>query len=214
MNKLYILVPILFLLSCYADDNAEPVEDRRMTDEDKSYMLFKEGSKWVYKNSLTDEQDFLTFSIYEDRTEVMSYYDPSTRESGDYIVNKFIYFYNRPNKSGMRVYNFSQGHQGLQYIMATNYTWNNEGAIYIMSPTLGAQVAYKDSFTTTVTDYKIAEVVNGQTYNDVVVIQTVVSGTSDTNTIKYHYAPNVGLIKRELVDSGYSWELIDYDIAQ
>lgn len=212
--RLTLLLPILFLTACFADDRAEPVEVWEISDETKSYISFAEGSWWVYKNTQTGDTNRVKITHNKNTNTFFESWDNTSKRHYNVSYNKlFLVSYDTRGES-VFIKSFPEGTDAA-YIERSS-SLGVKGEISFFQPLiLGMNFIHNDSVSTILKEYKIREEINGKVFSNVLVFSCLRKFyTSDSITTDYHYAPNVGLIKRELVDSGYSWELIDYAVEQ
>jgi len=205
---------------CHDKGNCDPEYYRFDLGEAKNYLWADTGSYWIYKNSKTGELDTQTCvgaKTYWVNTKGSTNY--SKHITIDYEVlyrklystfNQWEYvdktsFYNpdamRPNKTYLFRDVYGEGQNNPFWFPASK---SDEGG--------------SGSSTTTCTNTDTSIIVNGKTYDHVVVFDVNIDeiweeklGCIRPNT-KYYWVKNIGLIKKTMNRCNYSWDLIDYKI--
>ena len=188
----------------------------------KDYLYALKGSYWIYKNSKTGELDTQTCigaTTYWVTAHGTTNY--AKHITVDYEVlyrrifstyNQWVYvdktsFYNpdamRPFKTNLYRDVYGQGQNNPFWYPALKNDQGGSGGTFTI---------------TTCTNIDTSIVVNGQTYDHVVVFDVNIDeiweeklGCIRPNT-KYYWVKNIGLIRKTMNRCNYSWDLIDYKI--
>ena len=200
-------------ISTFCDENPDDCVDVR---EVKDYFYFEVGSYWVYEEENTGMRD----SVYV--TETNS--DPETVIFSTRLFSTYDeYFYryyttgagydvdNIAKKSDIstRVHR-SKGKPG-EYI-ATD-------PCFLFYPTVGSWTYnYGGSKTTedTLIVANLFKEYNLKTFvfSDVVCMRKRYTAIENLQPTLHYYSPNIGLIRKELIDSNQIWNLVDYKIVK
>lgn len=185
--------------------------------EAKDFFLFKQGTWWVYEEENTHLRD--SQYVYEYNN--TSGYDfdmrvHSTLEGYDYHfwpdfaeAAPTACSENEP-VSGICLWIYRSKGKSADYL--------GQSECFFISYNLGDYLYSPNQHFSnnkiTVTEIMSNYNVNGQNHNNVVKINencTITEGFQSTN---HYFARNVGLIKKELIDSNQVWNLVNYHIEQ
>ncbi len=225
-SYLLILIFVTFALNacnsdCHDKGNCDPEYYRWDLGEAKSYLWADTGSYWIYKNSKTGELD--TQTCVGSKTywvNVKGNTNYAKHITIDYeVLNRRLYstynkwYYNdkttdaNPNVAVLEnniIVDRTVGGQGINIPFS-----------YPFVKGLGGNTG---SSSTTCTNTDTSIIVNGKTYDHVVVFDVNMDeiweeklGCIRPNT-KYFWVKNIGLIKKTMNRCNYSWDLIDYKI--
>lgn len=218
--SILLLALLCLALQCNKDDNNEPKDVTRLSEEFKDYAYFKEGSWWVYKELNSGDLD----SAYIIRSDILIEHIP--KKSGgpeDYeffSLNIVREFYQSNNKDTLILEGIpglpsdsKVGKRVVGQLSQTIFKYN------IVQVNLFKILSNKSD---SVIDLYIAQIkkidsikILNKKYEDVYVVLHKDQKLSETNDLikKDFYAKNVGLIRREFLD-GRVKELLRYNVKQ
>ena len=209
---------------CHDKGNCAPVHYIWDLGEAKNYLWADTGSFWIYKNSKTGELDTqtcvgaITYWVHTQGTtnyakhitidyEVLSRRIFSTFNQWEYNDKTNSVNPNAATLENNKIVNRTVAGEGINYpfFFPAKFSYN-----YGTSNAL-----------TTCTNIDTSIIVNGQTYDHVVVFEINMDdiwypndhpmATRYPNAF-YYWVKSVGLIKRYNKGENYSWDLIDYKI--
>lgn len=215
--KTYLLIIVvisLFATSCKKDTSEPkaPVKDLTIGADLAAYHIFKKGSYWVYKDSISQQTD--TITVIKSHLGIKDEKEFDSDTLIRYQVGGVVYSHSSSLKNS--VYSI----HGPTY---HNYTSEvNTAGIFMAFPMLTTKViGYDGKLHLPPTE----QAVSVGTFSFPLGIETdwIAFGTSDynqhTNRFTYHkfvLARDVGIIKRSIKNDTLHvvWELVDYKIAQ
>ncbi len=209
---------------CHDKGNCDPEYYRFDLGEAKSYLWADTGSYWIYKNSKTGELDTQTCVgaiTYWVNTKGTTNYAKHITIDYEVLYRKLYSTYNQweyvdktnsvnPNSATLennKIVNRTVAGQGINYPFlfpaSINYKYGTSNSL------------------TTCTNTDTSIIVNGKTYDHVVVFEMNMDdiwypndhplATRYPNAF-YYWVKDIGLIKRYNKGENYSWDLIDYKI--
>mgnify|MGYP000162108916 CR=1 FL=1 len=217
-----VAIGLFMLTACRKDDDISYCElhPEECVDvrEVKDYFYFKMGSWWVYEEELTGKRD----SVYVNETwtdtssvlfstELISTYDEyeyrfwTTGVNGSLVDNNLT----KKTVKSTRVKR-SKGKSG-DYV--------GEDPCFLFYPTPGAWTYTYGGPTITNNVLKIEAVHANYTnygiaFEEVVHLSEQHTAIEEKQPTHHFYAPHIGLIRKELIDSNQVWNLVSYHINQ
>jgi hypothetical protein len=200
-----------FEYEAYFEEPSKPLEDL------SAYSYFKTGTYWIYKDSASGVED--SMYVYYD-TSYSYYQNNGWQDEGTYMFyyfNAHSYFdsYDYTYKISMGNYSIVTGTTGVERIKRkpTDYV----GDTYLMHNSIEENAAmslYTGTGTTYFKrHYDSLNVVTNKFYS--------VSKFFDTNNETEYHSPthfyiakNIGIIRKEKLDTIQTWNLIRYHIVQ
>jgi hypothetical protein len=206
---------ILFLGSCQDDcPNITCTESNTVIAPSaiKDYFVFKKGSYWIYRNTVTSERDCVY--VHEFRRQV---YQPSDNEVcvskcyEDFFQSVYSVKYGRSNLQVRALPRESKdSNQEIFCVNETDYSvdvhypvirFYSIGTSYHNLLSSGAEWTYLDSM-----------MINGKTYYNVQKFQYGSTFDKDDYLRSASYAKHTGMIRFKRKD-GTEWELVEYYIS-
>ena len=221
MKKIaFILLTLSLVFACKKDPEIPYCElhpdDCVDVREVKDYFYFKLGSYWVYEEENSGMRDSVYVTeTWSDTSSVLF----STRLYSDYDTYFYRFWTTGVNGSlvtnhmtkktdlSTRV-NRSKGKPGdyigedpcfLFYPAPGLWTYTYGGP-YVTNNVLLIEEVYS---LYSVLDYE---------FEDVVYVSEQHTATEEKQPTNHFYSPNIGLVKKELIDSNQTWNLVDYHI--
>ena len=216
-----ILFTLLVVVSCRKDDEIPYCEefpnDCVDVREVKDYFYFNYGSWWVYEEENSGKRD--SVYVIETFSDTSSYYF-TTKVHSTYDDYNYRFWTN--GVTGDKYKNLVE-----KSIRSTNvvrsktksgdYVGEDACFIFYPKPGLWAYTYGGHDITNNVlkieeiyTDYTILE----KNFKDVVKVSEEHTAVEEKQPTLHYYSPNIGLIKKELLDSNQIWNLIDYNIVK
>ena len=212
------LIAILFFSTCKKDPKILSSTAPGYVYEDiAAYSYFKTGTYWIYKDSTSGVED--SVYVYSD-TSYLYHRTGTVQEDGDYMyyechANSAYDTYNYYYKIDMGFYILSTGevgtvrvrtkpgdYVGQTYLMSNRFIaddvitwWLGDGATYYK--------AYYDSIN-----------LSGITYHAAAKFYDTSNSAEYSSPTFFYIAKNVGIIRKEKLDSNKVWNLIRYNIIQ
>lgn len=213
---------LFFLQSCKDKDTQTACEKAPETcqylSEAKDYFAFKEGSWWVYEEETTHERDSVYVTSFINnasshyfKTEILSARDsfytryfPADFYEGNGCsypgpVNKRCLFISKTKSK-------FQNHLGESNIMFFKYSI---GAIDYT----GGGVDFCEQNKITITNLWSTYNLGNLNFNNSIEVSEDCSYFENLQPVKFIFSKNVGLIKKTLIDSNETWNLVAYFIA-
>lgn len=219
MKKLYILIVmglsiILGLQSCKPDDS-NPIDPRyfKAPQEVLDYCYFKEGSYWIYRDSVSGQRDTVYVissnfdTLINNNEGVTEYYDiflVTTYSSFDkYNVN--IRLQDRPWLV-----------TGAPIVFYTKYKPGDvKGTtVHHFYPYKVGSINYGTSDIITLIDTKPKYDILQNSFNSTLIYQHSKDPNYDYSSTVIYQAKNIGTIKKVIKAKNQVWELIEYNIVQ
>lgn len=225
---LYILIISISLTGCQQckKDTITPKQYLNYvpTASIKPYAIFKTGTYWVYQDSATYKLDSVWVYHYSETVDTVYYKDNTyyvcpvllyQTFSSKYRSNNYVQF----NTGGEFLYKLNTVIEGV--VDSTGFVgdW-----IKCFNPfTIGSDRGFYTSFDISVIlNYYPTYNVLQQPYSSVYKYSHTkdcssyyfISSQSYSNKTNTYYAPNIGLIRKEIPDSNKVWNLIRYHINQ
>jgi hypothetical protein len=178
----------------------------------KDFFLFKEGSWWVYE----EETSHLRDSLYVTQSSNSNGYDFSCQIKSNLTQYKYDYW---PVYAGGNCSQTSPIQQKCVFIKRSKGKpgdFVGEGYCFFVNYRTGDYLgSYNTSFenntikVTAQTDIYMLGELNFQKTIVIHELNTFVEGQQPTN---HYYSKNVGLIRKELLDSNQVWNLVSYHV--
>ena len=210
------------MIACRKDDSMHHCQefpgDCVDVREVKDYFYFNYGSWWVYEEENSGKRDsvyvietFSDTSSYYFNTKVHSTYDDynyrfwTNSVTGDKyknLVEKSIRSTSvTRSKTGSEEGFVAEAHCFIFYPVVGKYMYSYGGA-YLSNNVLKVENIF--------TDYSTPEKI----FESVIVVTEEHTAIEESQPTVHYYSPNVGLIKKELLDSNQIWNLVDYLIVK
>jgi len=218
---LITLFCLCFCSGCRKRDNRAIGDIYLIPQEVKDYTYFLSGTYWIYQDSITGNFDSVyVFDAYIDTDtielkpddpgkEIVEYYFYRTKSS---YLNKMVtydcntsfykcvdnkemrpcFYTTRGNSDGSGFCFFYEFYEGA-------WTYAGYGNIY--------------SKITLVKNWGSFQL-NNATYSNVVEFYDDKNITEDDNRTCFYFSKNIGIIRKEILDSNQTWNLIRYNIVQ
>lgn len=220
-NKLIILITLIVVVSCRKDDEIPYCEefpnDCVDVREVKDYFYFNYGSWWVYEEENSGKRD----SVYVTETSN----DPTsvlfeTWLYSSYDEYSYIYFTKgvRPEvKNNIAKKSVKSTTVYCAKGKPGDYIGEGECFLFYPIPNLwsysygGVGITNnKVRIDSVFSSYSVLE----ENYYDVVSVFEEHTIVEESQPTMHYYSPNIGLIKKELLDSNQIWNLVDYHIVK
>ncbi len=220
--KKYILLSIailFFFTTCKKDPDVNPqtAGPAYTLQNLAAYSYFKTGTYWIYKDSTSGVED----SVYVYTDTSYSYYQTgAVQADGNYMFYNFIalsYFdtYHYHYSISMGNYSLSTGEVGVvrmrnkptDYVGETFLMSNRFVANDVITWYLGAGSTYYKEFYDSVN-------ILGTYYYSVAKFYDTNNASEYNSPTNFYIAKNIGIIKKEKLDSNKVWNLIRYNIVQ
>ncbi len=206
---------------CHDKGNCAPVHYIWDLGEAKNYLWADTGSYWIYKNSKTGELDTQTCVgaiTYWVHTQGTTNYAKHITIDYEVLSRRIFSSFNQWEYND-KTNSVNPNAATLENNRIVNRTVAGEGINYPFF--FPAKISYNygtSNALTTCTNTDTSIIVNGQTYDHVIVFDINMDeiweeklGCIRPNT-KYYWVKNIGLIKKTMNRCNYSWDLIDYKI--
>lgn len=220
MKKIFFLTALtsLFFSACKRDpDPIQPSEPPYTPQDLAAYSHFKTGTYWIYKDSTSGVED--SVYVYTD-TSYSYYQNNGIQAEGNYM------FYNCIALSYFDTYHYHYSISMGNYILSTKEVGtvrvrtkptDNVGQTYLMSNRfvsddaigwyLGAGMTYYKGFYDSIN-------ILGTSYYDVAKFYDDKNSSEYESPTNFYIAKNIGIIKKQKLDSNKVWNLIRYNIVQ
>jgi hypothetical protein len=213
---------LLFLQSCKDKDTQTACEKAPETcqylSEAKDYFAFKEGSWWVYEEETTHERDsvYVTSFINNQSSHYFKTEILSTRDSfytryfpADFYEGNGCSYPGPVNKRCLYVKSTKskfQNHLGETLILffknqLGDYQYTGAGGVNYCS---NNKIIISNILTTFNNGFNL--------FNKTYEITDDCSHFENNQPVKYTFSKKVGLVKKTLVDSNETWNLVSYHI--
>ncbi len=222
----YYICFIGILMSCNSDchdkGNCDPEYYRFDLGEAKNYLWADSGSYWIYKNSKTGELDTQTClgaNTYWVNTKGSTKYSKHITIDYEVLYRRLYSSFNRWEYID-KTNGFNPDAGTPQHNTIVDRTVGGEGLnIPFSYPFVKGLGGGTGSSSTNCTNTDTSIVVNGQTYDHVVVFDINIDeiweeklGCIRPNS-SYYWVKDIGLIKKKMNRCDYAWDLIDYKIV-
>ncbi|MFN6086594.1 MAG: hypothetical protein ACK476_16895 [Fluviicola sp.] len=213
---------LLFLQSCKDKDTQTACEKAPETcqylSEAKEYFAFKEGSWWVYEEETTHERDsvYVTSFINNASSHYFNTEILSTRDSfytryfpADFYEGNGCSYPGPVNKRCLYIRKIKskfQNHLGESNIMFFKHDLGS-------SDYTGSGVNYCDNNKITISNILNNFSINSLNFNKTIEISEDCSHFEGDQPVKFTFSKGVGLIKKTLIDSNETWNLVSYHIT-
>lgn len=221
INKSFLVIALLLgalFGNCKCKKDPDPTPEPKPTvplEDLTAYSYFKTGTYWIYKDSATGIED--SVYVYFD-TSYSYYQNNGIQAAGNYMyhdckIHSNSDTYNYYYKISGGNYSISTGENGVERIRTK--PGNYIGETYLMSNRFieGDQIGL---FTGTGTTYFKMEyssfLLEGNIYNKVVKFYDDKNASEYESPTNFYIAKNIGIIRKEILDSMKIWNLIRYNI--
>ena len=218
MKKLYLLLllaPVCMCLhSCKPDDNTPPAPGVfKAPQEVIDYCYFKEGTYWIYRDSVSGQYD--TVSVISSNFDTLTNTNDGVKEYYDIfdvITYRSFDKYNEATWLRDRPWLIT----GAPIVYQTRYKpGDSKGtSIYHFHPyTLGRKIEDNNdiiSLSGALASYTVLS----QSYQSILVFSHAKDPNYDYSSTKIYQAKNIGIIKKVITAKNQVWELINYNIVQ
>jgi hypothetical protein len=179
----------------------------------RSYFYFEVGSFWIYENEMTQELDTVfVFDVSEGIDDDgfdwfnMNVSSTLTGHINGYNYNEFFSHESNVNSDCWnRLVSRSSALPG-DFIGASRM---------FMTPGLvGNRVFHGGNGSTEILSVQEEFQIGSEFFPDVIAYYTDVDASENYVSTKYHFAKNIGLIRKEIIDLDEVWELIEYEIVE
>lgn len=218
--KLILILLLPLAMACkkdpplsYCEEFPDDCVDVR---EVKDYFYFNYGSWWVYEEENSGMRDsvYVTETYSDESSVIFETWMHSTYDGYDYTfwttgVNGSVVTDNIAKKAerSTRV-NRAKTKPGDYVAEATCFLFYPVSGLWTYS--YGLQFGYDNILR--IEDVHSSFVVLGTTYGNVVNISEEHTAIEEAQPTNHYYSPNIGLVKKELIDSNQVWNLVDYHI--
>lgn len=228
IQKIGFYFSLILLATCCKDKEPKPKEPITYTytlGEAKNYIWAKIGSYWIYKNTATGELDTQTCTSFA----FNNYESKGSNADSKHITVEYEKVYSTIYSSFNNwTYSLSTvspsanatNPQLYRTIFRKEIISQFEGIIecFFHPFELGVH-AGTGSHTCTYIGMDTTLTIQGKTYNNVVRFDIDMDEIMEKNCqyipiTTYFWARNVGLIKKNIKNCNYSWELIEYNIIK
>jgi hypothetical protein len=231
MKKLFCILSVIifcFLDSCKKDTSGYAIDHSyHLPQAVKDYTYFKEGTYWVYRDSVSGAED--SVYVYHDvdvkvrmeagnvnglpegeyegiESDAISSYDNSTLSS--YMNTTYCFYCIDSNLTRPCYYVERSRSRPFDYMGSGYFFFYNLRLHYYV---------YNDSFDKSkieLTATNTTLVTDAFTFNNVQKFYTSKNIIEKGNNTNYYLAPNIGIVRKELLDSNQVWNLVRYKIIQ
>lgn len=227
MRKLSFLLFTLPLLAVSCKDKNKPTSvcttspsSCQKVTESKDFFLFKMGSWWVYEEETSHVRDsvYMTQSI-----EVENSYDFDVRMKSALSGYEYHYwpvYYGVNNNCSVT----NPVDKRCLYILRSKYKFQDflvESHVFFIKYSTGESVATGDGFPCGNSNNRIlmqsvwdTYSLNGQNFGKTIRIDEGCDCAEGKQPTRMFYSKNVGVIRKELLDSNQVWNLVNYHIVQ
>ena len=221
MKKMIFLsvLMVIFFTTCKKDpDTTEPEPGSDYVHQDlTAYSHFKTGTYWIYKDSTSGVED--SVYVYYD-TSFVYHQTGATQADGDYMfyncqAHSFYDTYDYYYKISMGYYIISTKEVGVQRIRTKPGDY--VGETYLMSNrfvTDDVITLYSGTGSTYYKGFYDSINVLGNYYQSVAKFYDTNNASEYNSPTNFYIAKNIGIIKKEKLDSNKVWNLIRYNIVQ
>lgn len=210
MKNAFKIFPLTLALFSLIGSSCDPEEPKppyiyELDEETLDYCYFKEGSWWVYADSMNNLFDTITctYSEYEEFN-----YEYSPKKKWMIFINHLESSY---LQSRIQINSFPIIIDTINYLAQINYN---------TAPTFKNHIVYFDAFKTDSCTWddpnNVCYIINDRTIyrNYKQIKEFEITGPLWENLpTKLIWAPNIGIVYKEMPE-GIKWELVDYHIIQ
>lgn len=224
----YYICFIGILMSCNSDchdkGNCDPEYYRFDLGEAKNYLWADSGSYWIYKNSKTGELDTQTClgaNTYWVNTKGSTKYSKHITIDYEVLYRRLYSSFNRWEYIDKTSFYNPDAMRTQQTFVDRTVSGEGISNPFFYPANLHEKGGISNTVTTC-TNKDTSIVVNGQTYDHVVVFEMNMDdiwypndhpmATRYPNAL-YYWSKTIGLIKRFNKGENYAWDLIDYKIV-
>jgi hypothetical protein len=197
----------------------EDIATDYLTETTKNYVVFKIGSRWIYKQEGQNKID--TNTVTKDRLSILSGGQDKYNKTESHQREVYSTFYKDTYTAGasanIATFSFYGEVFVSKYFGTKDLFFNGHAGKdtvkvgYLYEPTMGSitkYVAYYPSYQ-----------IEGKTYQEVMVFECNVASVENPSYVdvrvpyKVYFAKNIGAIRREM-KSGEIWNLIHHEVKQ
>ena len=213
-----LLLGVLFgNCKCKKDPDPTPSQPAVPLQDLKAYSYFKTGTYWIYKDSATGVED--SVYVYAD-TSYSYYQNNGIQATGNYMYYVFkahSYYdsYNYYYQISEGNYSISTLENGVERIRTKSGDY--VGETYLMSNRFieGDHIGLYTGTGTTYFKSKYSNlVIESQNYNNVVKFYDSQNASEYESPTNFYIAKNIGIVKKEILDTVRTWALVRYQILQ
>ena len=226
MKKLYLLFALslagVFIFnSCNKDDDFE-AKDWPIPQEVLDYFYFNQGSYWVFENDKTGDKDTLTVSSR--RKYWINGSNGDKYEQADVYINSsldgYTYHYYVMTQASAGCIRDAKNNRPCYSMLCSkyksgNYVGESLNFVYpfqISYSGYAAAPSYNSTFT--VEDSKDTLTLNSRKFFKILIFSIKKSVVNQKKDIKFYWAKDAGIIKKENITDSQTWNLIDYRIIK
>ena len=215
----YALAFFIFsVCSCSCDKEGGDPEPLPVIDAPqalKDYIVFKPGTYWIYKDSTSGVVDSVFVTDFIEGHDTLY---PSHAASGIY---EWFQVNTHSALDGYDYY-YKFNADDIYHIANTLYAVNREklkpgdyvGTIYcFISPFTIGLTAYTVYDVTTVSNYYSGITIGSHLFPEVVKIHETRNVTEEQQVTNFYFSKNIGIVRKELVDSSKVWNIERYFIV-
>jgi hypothetical protein len=225
-NRLYVrllwglclCISLTACKKCKKDPNPDPGYSAPMQRDLYAYAFFQPGTYWVYEDSVSHIIDSV-YVIYADSSTYTNNETNADHYKGTFhrfqckmISSYDHYMYQNWMDQSYEVNGSAPTVNRERYIMPGSGNINGR-TINIAICNVGKSLSVALDYVTYVNYYPSLSL-NGQGFSSVQKWFTYNSNCDDNKNAYYYISKNVGIIRREQVDSNRTWNLIRYHINQ
>lgn len=206
----------LLFTACHKDPPVEPKPAVPLQDI-KAYSYFKTGTYWIYKDSATSAEDSVyvyadtAYSYYNSGNPIVAagnymYYDcraHSYYDTYNYYYQIDMGYYGSEGSVGVKRIRTKPGdYVGETFLMSNRFEKGESVTLYTGTGTSYFKIFY-DSLS-----------VMGKYYKKVVKFNDTRNASEYESSTNFYIAKNIGIVRKEKLDTITTWNLIRYRIIQ
>lgn len=228
MKKYFWLTFLLVFFSGCRKKNPELISGAYyLPKEVKDYTLFMPGTYWIYQDSISGIEDSVYVINYSGGIDTI---DINSDNSGKEIVEYFGYETKRTYDNATFYYssNTSFFFKCIESDEKRPCFWTNRDKYYPGNYIGGGFCFLYDfyigfsSYTSLNSNHSRIEIIkkydsmllNGIIYSSVIQYNDNKNISENDNRTSFYFSKNIGIIRKELLDSNQTWNLIRYNIVQ
>ncbi|HRH01717.1 MAG TPA: hypothetical protein PLI68_10970 [Bacteroidia bacterium] len=217
MNKrIYLIWLLIFLLSC-KKQNVEEIAHCEVAEDLAAYSFFKKGTYWIYQDSISGMID--SVYVYFDTNFV--YHNPGWGiiAEGDYPFYSMSSYSVKEQASLLYITDYGdyKTNSTVGALRKRVGPGAGHGSAYFMVNTFqkGIYLRYYGAFdAVTFENYFEDKIIKGRNFQSVAKFGDKDNATEFRNSTLFYVAKNVGIIRKEIIDSNQVWNLIRFKIVQ
>lgn len=212
--QIYLITLITVFFSC--KEKQDPYEDHRLQTLTLAYCYFKTGTYWVYEDSATGAID--SVYVYKDRYKTDTIpegnyyeYDPGLYDWFEYDLIG-TYYKKKTNIWANSSWSSERNnHTNICFLVSTDtFTGGtNETPIWISNFKRGGFLYAGKGIIMNTSSF-----INHENYQNVLVYLNTVNSTEKESPVYYYFAPRVGIVRREIIDTKKVWKLKRHHVIQ